>query len=70
MLLLHDLVPVLEKVQNVGTGAILEFDKSHDPIWALGKYTGIAVQWQNGKQVPFWPPQVKGMQKFGLPGES
>jgi hypothetical protein len=54
----------------VGTGAILEFDKSHDPIWGLGKYTGIAVQWQNGKKVPFWPPQVKGMQKFGLPGES
>jgi branched-chain amino acid transport system substrate-binding protein len=64
------LVPVIEKTTSVGTGAILEFDKSHDPIWGLGKYTGIAVQWQNGKKVPFWPPQVKGMQKFGLPGES
>jgi len=64
------LVPVLEKEQVVGTGAFLEFDKSHDPVWGLGKYTGIAVQWQNGKKVPFWPPEVKGMKKFGLPGES
>jgi len=64
------LVPVIEKEMYVGTGAILEFDKSHDPVWGIGKYTGIAVQWQNGKKVPFWPPQVKGMHKFGLPGES
>src|SRR5215470_16881147 len=64
------LVPILEKTQTVGTGAILEFDKAHDPIWGIGKYTGIAVQWQNGKKIPFWPAQVKGMGKFGLPGES
>jgi branched-chain amino acid transport system substrate-binding protein len=64
------LVPILEQAQYVGTGAILEFDKSHDPIWAIGKDTGIAVQWQNGKKVPFWPKEVKGMQKFALPGES
>jgi branched-chain amino acid transport system substrate-binding protein len=64
------LVPILEKTQYVGTGAIVEFDKSHDPIWGIGKDTGIAVQWQNGKKVPFWPPEVKGMRKFGLPGES
>ena len=64
------LVPILEQTQTVGTGAMLEFDKSHDPVWGLGKYTGIAVQWQNGKKVPFWPPEVKGMKKFGLPGES
>ena len=64
------LVPILEQTQMVGTGAFLEFDKSHDPVWGLGKYTGIAVQWQNGKKVPFWPPEVKGMKKFGLPGES
>jgi hypothetical protein len=25
------------------------------------------VQWQDGKKVPFWPPQVKGMQPFKLP---
>ena len=64
------LVPVIEKEQVVGTGAFLEFDKLHDPVWGLGKYTGIAVQWQNGKKIPFWPPEVKGMKKFGLPGES
>src|SRR3954470_18305005 len=64
------LVPILEKAQYVGTGAIVEFDKQHDPIWGIGKDTGIAVQWQNGKKIPFWPPEVKGMRKFGLPGES
>ena len=64
------LVPVIEKESYVGTGAFLEFDKMHDPIWGIGKDTGIAVQWQNGKKVPFWPPTVKGMGKFGFPGES
>ena len=64
------LVPVIEKSQYVGTGAVIEFDKLHDPVWGLGKDTGIAVQWQNGKKIPFWPPEVKGMRKFGLPGES
>jgi branched-chain amino acid transport system substrate-binding protein len=64
------LVPILEQTNYVGTGAVLEFDKSHDPVWGIGKDTGIAVQWQNGKKVPFWPADVKGMGKFGLPGES
>jgi len=63
------LVPVLEQTQSVGTGAYLEFTKTHDPVWGMGKYTGIAVQWQNGRKVPFWPPEVKGMQKFGFPGQ-
>src|SRR3954463_12868284 len=66
----NKLVPLLEKTKYVGTGADLEFDKMHDPIWGLGKDTGIAVQWQNGEKVPFWPTEVKGMKKFGLPGES
>lgn len=64
------LVPVIEKTVFTGTGAILEFDKAHDPVWGIGKDTGIAVQWQNGKKVPFWPPEVKGMQKFKFAGES
>ncbi len=64
------LVPVLEQTQSVGTGGHLEFTKSHDPVWGIGKTTGIAVQWQNGRKVPFWPPQVKGMQKFGFPGQT
>jgi branched-chain amino acid transport system substrate-binding protein len=61
------LVPVLEKMEHVGTGAVATYDKRHDLVWAVGKTAGIAVQWQDGKKVPFWPPQVKGMKPFKLP---
>jgi len=61
------LVPVLERTSYTGTTGLIEFDKRHDPVWGPGKITGIAVQWQDGKKVPFWPPQVKGMQPFKLP---
>lgn len=61
------LVSVIEKISHVGAGAVFEFDKRHDPVWAPGKNTGIAVQWQDGKKVPFWPPNVKGMQPFKMP---
>ena len=61
------LVPVLEKTEHVGTGATATWDNRHDLVWAVGKTAGIAVQWQDGKKVPFWPPQVKGMQPFKLP---
>ena len=61
------LVPVLEKLEHVGTGSVLTWDKRHDLVWAVGKTAGIAVQWQDGKKVPFWPPQVKGMQPFKMP---
>jgi branched-chain amino acid transport system substrate-binding protein len=61
------LVPALEKTEHVGSGAILTFDKRHDPVWGVGTTAGIAVQWQDGKKVPFWPPQVKGMQPFKMP---
>jgi branched-chain amino acid transport system substrate-binding protein len=61
------LVPVMEKTTFGGAGGIIEFDKTHDPTWGLGKVTGIAVQWQEGKKVPFWPPQIKGMKPFKLP---
>ena len=61
------LVPVLEKVSYTTLTGVLEFDKRHDLVWGPGKITGIAVQWQDGKKVPFWPPQVKGMQPFKLP---
>ncbi|HEY8251365.1 MAG TPA: ABC transporter substrate-binding protein [Burkholderiales bacterium] len=61
------LVPVLEKLEHVGTGAIATWDKRHDLVWAVGKTAGIAVQWQDGKKVPFWPPNVKGMQPFKMP---
>ena len=62
-----DLVPVIEKLSYTGNAAVLEFDKRHDPTWGPGKSLGIAVQWQDGKKVAFWPPQVKGMQPFRLP---
>jgi branched-chain amino acid transport system substrate-binding protein len=61
------LVPVIEKMEHVGTGAVATYDKRHDLVWAVGKTAGIAVQWQDGKKVPFWPPQVKGMQPFKMP---
>ncbi|MBI3371612.1 MAG: ABC transporter substrate-binding protein [Betaproteobacteria bacterium] len=61
------LVPVLEKMEHVGTAATASWDKRHDLIWEVGKTAGIGVQWQDGKKVPFWPPQVKGMQPFKMP---
>ena len=66
------LVPVIEKMVYVGTLGRLEYDKRHDPVWGPGKSTGIAVQWQNGEKVPFWPNNwqgisYKGMRPFLLP---
>ena len=61
------LVPVIEKMEYVGTGATSSYDKRHDLVWAVGKTAGIAVQWQDGQKVAFWPPQVKGMQPFKMP---
>lgn len=61
------MIPYIEKTSFVGTGAILEYDKAHEPVWGIGKDTGIAVQWQDGKKVPFWPGNVKGMQPYKFP---
>ena len=61
------LVPLIEKIQHVGTGVTATYDKRHDLVWGVGTTAGIAVQWQDGKKVPFWPPQVKGMQPFKMP---
>jgi branched-chain amino acid transport system substrate-binding protein len=61
------IVPVIEKMDHVGAGSHATWDKRHDLVWAVGKTAGIAVQWQDGKKVPFWPPQVKGMQPFKMP---
>ena len=63
----ESMVAAMEKAEHVGTGSIVTFDKRHDLVWAVGKTAGIAVQWQDGKKVPFWPPNVKGMQPFKLP---
>ena len=61
------LVPVIEQMEHVGTGSKLTWDKKHDPVWGVGTTAGIAVEWQDGKKVPFWPPQIKGMQAFKMP---
>ena len=61
------LVPVIEKMEHIGTAGTDTWDKRHDLIWAVGKTTGIAVQWQDGKKVPFWPSQIKGMQPYKMP---
>jgi branched-chain amino acid transport system substrate-binding protein len=61
------LVAAIEKIEHVGTGSTASWDKRHDLNWAVGKTAGIAVQWQDGKKVAFWPPQVKGMQPFKMP---
>jgi branched-chain amino acid transport system substrate-binding protein len=61
------LVAAIEKIEHVSSGAVVSFDKRHDLNWAVGKTSGIAVQWQDGKKVPFWPPNVKGMQPFKMP---
>ncbi|MGB7541923.1 MAG: ABC transporter substrate-binding protein [Burkholderiales bacterium] len=61
------LVPVIEKMEYVGAAGTDTWDKRHDLVWAVGKTAGIAVQWQDGQKVPFWPPQVKGMKPFRMP---
>jgi len=61
------LVPVIEKMEHVGTAGTDTWDKRHDLVWAVGRTAGIAVQWQDGRKVPFWPPNVKGMQPFKMP---
>jgi branched-chain amino acid transport system substrate-binding protein len=60
-------VEYIEKNEHIGSAAYATFDKRHDLVWAVGRTSGIAVQWQDGKKVPFWPPQVKGMQPFRMP---
>jgi branched-chain amino acid transport system substrate-binding protein len=61
------IVAAIEKGTHVGTGAIATYDKRHDLVWEIGKTSGIATQWQDGKKVAFWPPNVKGVQPFKLP---
>ena len=61
------LVPYIEKIEYVGTGAISTYDNRHDLVWGVGKTSGIAVEWQDGQKVPFWPPTTKGMKPFKLP---
>ncbi len=61
------LIPILEKTVFTSVGGVIEFDKRHDLTYGPTRVTGIAIQWQDGKKVPFWPTEVKGMQPFKLP---
>ena len=61
------LVPVLQKTVFTGVAGVIEFDKRHDLTFGPTRVTGLAIQWQDGKKVPFWPPHVKGTQPFKLP---
>jgi branched-chain amino acid transport system substrate-binding protein len=63
----NKLVPVLEKNVFTGVSGVIEFDKRHDLTFGPTRVTGLAIQWQDGKKVPFWPPHVKGTQPFKLP---
>ncbi|MBI3150136.1 MAG: ABC transporter substrate-binding protein [Betaproteobacteria bacterium] len=60
------LVPVIEKAAHTGTASVLTFDANHDPVFGPGKVTGIAVQWQNGEKVPFWPNNWNGVTYKGV----
>ncbi len=61
------LIPVLQKTVFTGVSGVIEFDKRHDLTFGPTRVTGLAIQWQEGRKVPFWPPHVKGMQPFKLP---
>lgn len=60
------LIPVLEKTDTVGTAARLVFDENHAPIFGPGYATGVAVQWQDGRKVAFWPKNWKGVTYEGV----
>jgi branched-chain amino acid transport system substrate-binding protein len=60
------LVAALEKTDVVGTAARLVFDKRHDPTFGPGYATGVAVQWQDGKKVAFWPNNWNGVTYTGV----
>jgi branched-chain amino acid transport system substrate-binding protein len=62
-----ELVAAIEKMEYAGTAAVTRYDKRHDPVWEVGKSSGIAVQWQDSEKVPFWPPQITGMKPFRMP---
>jgi branched-chain amino acid transport system substrate-binding protein len=66
------LVPVLEKIDYVGTAARIVFDERHDLRFGPGHATGLGVQWQDGELVAFWPKDwqgvtYKGVKPFRIP---
>ncbi len=78
------LIPVLEKRVYKTTNSTIKYTRDfedrplHDITWGPGYSTGIATQWQNGKQRAVWPnkwklnpasPQVtyKGVVPYKIP---
>ncbi len=59
-------VAAMEKSDTVGTAGRLVFDNRHDPKFAPGYVTGLGTQWQNGKQVAFWPNGWQGVTYPGI----
>ncbi len=60
------LVEYIEKTPFVTASGVLDFDERHDPKWGPGGVTGVAVQWQDGKLVPFWPNGWQGLKYEGM----
>ncbi len=57
------IVSALEKADYVGASGRIVFQGPQDPLthdmrFGEGYVTGVAIQWQNGKQVTVWPPAV------------
>jgi branched-chain amino acid transport system substrate-binding protein len=57
------LVDALEKTDYVGTVGRIQFYGKDDPFTHAMKYgkdyvSGIALQWQDGKQVCVWPSSI------------
>ncbi len=66
------LVSHMEETTFRGTAGNLKFDERHDPTWGPGFVTGLAVQWQDGEKVAFWPNgwqdvTYEGMRPFRFP---
>jgi branched-chain amino acid transport system substrate-binding protein len=59
-------ITALEKSDTQATFGRLVFDKRHDPTFAPGYITGLAVQWQGGSPVPIWPHGWKGVTYDGV----
>ncbi|MCC5809831.1 MAG: ABC transporter substrate-binding protein [Ectothiorhodospiraceae bacterium] len=60
------LVDYMEETTFRGTAGNLKFDERHDPTWGPGFVTGLAVQWQDGEKVAFWPNGWQGVSYEGM----
>ena len=66
------MVAALEKTDWQGTVGQMRFFGKDDPfthalIYGKDDVSGLVVQWQNGKQVPVWPLNLKGVEKMTFP---